>query len=235
MRYAIYYTPLRDDPLMAAGSTWLGRDAFTGERTHAPTGGSMTCEEISRVTAAPRRYGFHATLKAPFALAPDQDEPELLRSLMHFGGSIEPVVIPRLTIASLGPFFALVPAAENAALHQLANDVVVAFERFRAPLCEREIARRNPGSLTVSQLNNLQRWGYPYVFDDFRFHMTLTGPVEAHDRARLRRTLEAFFAPVLEEPVTIANLALFVEPEANAPFQVHSLHPLAVTRRRRSA
>lgn len=235
MRYAIYFTPAREDPLMVAGSAWLGRDAFSGERTAAPRIDSMSMDEISYVTAAPRRYGFHATLKAPFVLAPGREEPELLNALTHFAASIEPVTISRLVVASFGAFFALAPAVENLPLSQLANDLVVAFDRFRAPLTEREIARRDPDSLTLSQLKNLQQWGYPHIFQDFRFHMTLTGPVEAQDRPRVRRALEAFFAPVLEEPVTISSLALFVEPEPGAPFHVHSLYPLAASRRRRSA
>jgi hypothetical protein len=31
--------------------------------------------------------------------------------------------------------------------------------------------------LNQSQVANLDRWGYPYLFADFRFHMTLTGKV----------------------------------------------------------
>lgn len=235
MRYAIYFTPAREDPLMVAGSTWLGRDAFGGEATAAPRIVSMTPEEVSHVTAAPRRYGFHATLKAPFVLAPGREERELLNSLAYFAASIEPVTISRLAVASFGAFFALVPVAENLPLSQLANDVVVAFDRFRAPLTEREIARRDPDSLTISQLKNLQQWGYPHVFEDFRFHMTLTGSVEAHDRPRVHRAMESFFAPVLEEPVTVSGLALFVEPGPGAALHVHSLYPLTGARGRRSA
>ena len=104
--------------------------------------------------------------------------------------------------------------------------MVVRFDRFRAPLNAAEIARRRPERLNAVQRHNLERWGYPSVFEEFRFHMTLTGPVEEKDRPRIARILDEFFAPVLAEPVEIANLALFVEPEPGAPFEVHSLHPL---------
>lgn len=235
MRYAIYFTPPADDPLLTVASNWLGRNAFSDEAIKVPEIRAVGPEEISYVTAAPRRYGFHATLKAPFHLADGQSEPELLKALAHFGATIDPVVIPRLTVRTIGPFFALVPDADVPPLNQLANDVVVAFDRFRAPLSDRDIARRDPDGLSLAQLKNLHQWGYPHVFEEFRFHMTLTGPVEAPERPKLARTIEAFFAPVLTEPVVVSNLALFVETEPGAPFQVHSLYPLTGTGRRRIA
>ncbi len=139
---------------------------------------SLATDEVARLTEEPRRYGFHATMKAPFRLDEKHSESDLLSALMHFSSSAAPVVIPRLKLHALGPFFALVPDEPVAALNQLANDVVVAFDRFRAPLSEVEIARRRPERLSEAQRHNVERWGYPYVFEEFRFHMTLTGPVE---------------------------------------------------------
>jgi len=227
MRYAIYFTPPAGDPLTKVAANWLGRNAFSGETVKPPAIRSFEPEEVARLTVEPRRYGFHATLKAPFRLAEGSTERDLLSALMHFASSTGSVTIPRLEVAALGHFFALVPEEPVPELDQLANDVVVALDRFRAPASDAEKARRQPEKLSISQLRNLEEWGYPYVFDDFRFHMTLTGPVEEKDRLRVARMLDAFFEPVLSEPVEIANLALFVEAEPGAPFEVHSLHPLA--------
>lgn len=226
MRYAIYFTPPASDALVTVAANWLGRSAFSGEPVKTPAIRSLATEEIARLTEEPRRYGFHATMKAPFRLDEAHSERDLLSALMHFASSAEPVTIPRLGLRAIGPFFALTPDEPVAELNQLANDVVVAFDRFRAPLNETEMAKRRPERLGEQQRHNLERWGYPYVFEEFRFHMTLTGPVEEKDRARVERTLDEFFAPVLDEPVEVANLALFVEPEKGAPFEVHSLHPL---------
>ena len=88
------------------------------------------------MTELPRRYGFHATLKAPFHLVDGVEERELLSALMHFASSMDPVEIPKLQIACLDGFFALVPTEPLDNLNQLANDVVVAFDRFRAPPSE---------------------------------------------------------------------------------------------------
>ncbi len=226
MRYAIYFTPRQDEPLARIAANWLGRDAFSGEPVRRPAICALAAEEIAKLTEEPGRYGFHATLKAPFRLAETADEGGLLSALMHFASSTAPVTIPCLKVRMHGSFFALVPEMPVPEVDQLANDVVVRFDRFRAPLNAAEIARRRPERLNAVQRHNLERWGYPSVFEEFRFHMTLTGPVEEKDRPRIARILDEFFAPVLAEPVEIANLALFVEPEPGAPFEVHSLHPL---------
>ncbi|MDQ0999477.1 putative phosphonate metabolism protein [Phyllobacterium ifriqiyense] len=235
MRYAIYFTPPSSDPLLKVAANWLGRNAFTGQPVRPPQIRNLAHEEVTKLTESARRYGFHATLKAPFHLAEGVEERELLSALMHFASSMRPVEIPKLKIANLDGFFALVPEEPVAKLNQLANDIVVAFDRFRAPPSVAEIARRNPEKMSVSERRNLEQWGYPYVFDDFRFHMTLTNPVAEQEREKIAQMLSEFLEPVLEEPVEINNIALFIEAEPGAPFEVHSLHPLAGTNIRKTA
>jgi putative phosphonate metabolism protein len=235
MRYAIYFTPPSNDPLLKVAANWLGRNAFTGQPVRPPQIRNLPHEDITKLTESARRYGFHATLKAPFYLADGLEEHELLSALMHFASSIDPVEIPKLKIANLDGFFALVPEEPVAKLSQLANDIVVAFDRFRAPPSAQEIARRNPDKMSISERRNLEQWGYPYVFDDFRFHMTLTSPIAEADREKISQMLSEFLEPVLEEPVEINNIALFIESESGAPFEVHSLHPLAGTNIRKTA
>jgi putative phosphonate metabolism protein len=234
MRYAIYFTPPSGDPLLKVAANWLGRNAFTGQPVRPPQIRDLAHEDFAQLTESARRYGFHATLKAPFHLAEGVEERELLSALMHFASSMQPVEIPKLQIACLDGFFALVPEEPVAKLNQLANDVVVAFDRFRAPPSEQEIKRRNPDKMTVSERRNLEQWGYPYVFEDFRFHMTLTAPVPEPNRGKIERILSEFLEPVLEESIEINNIALFTEAEPGSPFEVHSLHPLAGTNIRKT-
>ncbi|NML72855.1 DUF1045 domain-containing protein [Rhizobium sp. S-51] len=226
MRYAIYFTPPSGDALTLAAASWLGRSVYSGEPVEHPAVRGLGIHEIAFHTALPRRYGFHATLKAPFHLNHDCSEAALLRELMRFAGTLEPFEIPRLEVGRLGDFYGLTPATSCPALDYLAAAVVQEFDGYRAPLTEAEIERRNPDGLSASQFANLHRWGHPYVMDEFRFHMTLTGPLLARDFGRVEAALGAHFAPLLEEPVEVANLALFVEREPGAPFQVHSLHPM---------
>ena len=68
-----------------------------------------------------------------------------------------------------------------------------------------EIERRDPDRLTAPQFSNLHRWGYPYVMDESRFHMMLTGPVNSNLNARFETALRDFFEPVIAGPLKISQ------------------------------
>lgn len=224
MRYALYFTPPADDPLTVAASRWLGRDAFRNEVPPRRGIAGIEAGELAFLTAAPRRYGFHATLKAPFALADGTTEAELLAALDAFAADRACETGPRLSVGVLDGFFALVPAEHSRALHELADAVVRDFDRFRAPLSDGDFERRNPARLTSDELKKLTLWGYPYVFETFRFHMTLTGRVEPAQASRTRAAIVEHFGRLLDAPLELSALALFVEPQPGEPFVVRSLH-----------
>ncbi|MGE6739621.1 DUF1045 domain-containing protein [Allorhizobium pseudoryzae] len=218
MRYALYFTPPATDPLTKAAAAWLGRDPFT--ETHGPAPEGLDEETWQSLTAEPRRYGFHATLKAPFHLAAGTTETELVEAFRSFCASTAPVAIPSLALRALGPFFALVPRDDSADIDSLCTAIVETFEPFRAPLSPEDVARRRPERLTERQRELLTRFGYPYVHEQFRFHMTLTGPVVDQQHAGVSALLSERFGPFLDRPLDIAHLALFAERERGAPFHV---------------
>jgi putative phosphonate metabolism protein len=227
MRYAVYFTPPEAHPLTCAAATWLGRNAFNGGETVASSPRTdLAHDQWLAATAEPRRYGFHATMKAPFSLHPDMQAHTLHDAFRSFCQATAATVIPRLVLAQLGPFFALVPGGQCCAVAELGAACVEAFELFRAPLSATDMARRKPERLTARQRQHLERWGYPYVLDEFRFHMTLTGPIETADQPRMRAILEERFAPFIGQPLAIGHLALFVEEERGSPFKVAELLPL---------
>lgn len=227
MRYALYFTPAEDNPLTRAASAWLGRDAFSGAALSCEDHPGIGFDEVLALTEDPRRYGFHATLKAPFSLKDGCSEAELLAAVSAFCEDHTAFAIPSVVVGQIGPFFALVPADLCPPLQEFAAAVVEAFEPLRAPLSQADIARRNPDSLAERQRHNLLTWGYPHVFDEFRFHMTLTGPVPAERADLMAQLLENRFAPFTHRPLLIDSLAVFIEPERGAPFLVHSRHPLS--------
>ncbi|MCF3640861.1 DUF1045 domain-containing protein [Rhizobium sp. TRM95111] len=227
MRYGLYFTPPASDALTIRASRWLGRNAFTGAALQQPAVEGFDASAFAALTADPRRYGFHATLKAPFELAPGTTEAELVAEIVRFVGETERFEIPDLAIGRLGSFFALVPGQDCPPLQAFAAEVVRRFERFRAPLSSADIARRRPDRLTSDERQNLVQWGYPYVFDSFRFHMTLTGPVPAGDAPAVERALRVHFAEHDGPSLPVGGLALFRESSRGADFTVHSLFPLA--------
>ena len=221
MRIAIYFTPAKDDPLTLRAAEWLGRDAFDDRSVRDPD------PKMDVLVSDPARYGFHATLKAPFRLADGRTLNELDRELAAFAQRMQAVSLGTLAVTRLNHFFALTVQTALPRLWQVEEAVRTTFEPFRAPLTEQEMARRNPQSLTEHQQANLSRWGYPYVGQDFRFHMTLTNAIFDEDEAvQVETRLHSQFNPVLKTPVVIDALALFVEPRPRAPFYVHSRHPL---------
>ncbi len=228
MRYAIYFTPPQDSALTSAAESWLGRSAFTGAASAIPA-------EREAVTISARRYGFHATLKAPFRLADGMSEADLLDAFGNWTASRAAFTGPRLVIKQIDGFFALVPETRNEELDALARDVVIDFEPFRAPLTAHDMSRRNPDRLTVAERAMLEAYGYPYVLDEFRFHMTLTDRIAEADAPQMRARLEEHFGAAIETPVAISSLAIFAEPLSGAPFRVHAFRNFASQPLRKTA
>lgn len=219
MRYAVYFTPDPRTPLASAGAAWLGRDAFTGAPADQPAVPGVGAARLADLTADPRRYGFHATLKPPFALAPGCSEADLRDLFLSFAAA-RPSFAARLEVGRIGGFLALVPASGDGDIRELADRAVEAFDRFRARPGEAELARRRRADLTAEEDALLLRWGYPYVFSAFRFHMTLSQRLAAPEIDAVEAAARARFDPILADPVAFDTLALFAEPEPGGPFTV---------------
>ncbi|RWI63658.1 MAG: DUF1045 domain-containing protein [Mesorhizobium sp.] len=213
-RYALYYAPAPTHPLSRAAAAWLGRDPFDPDR---PPRTDRSAAEV-QLTAEPRRYGFHATLKAPFRLAPGTSREELEAAIQRFVQSRPPCPVGPLQVTRLGRFFALTPCKPAPFLQGFAGQLVSEFDRFRAPMTPDDLQRRLEASLDEEQMTNLVRWGYPYVFDRFRFHMTLTGPVPAEDHEKVERRLKDRFEPLLDEDFHVDGITLFEQARAGANF-----------------
>lgn len=213
-RYALYFAPPPDSALWKFASRWLGRDAATGETLDPPDGVSPDW------TADPRRYGFHATLKPPMALAPGRDEAELLAAAADFAAGHTRFTAPSLRLAELGRFLALIPSAPSEALDEFAAECVRAFDPFRAPPPASDLEKRRAHGLTPRQDDYLRHWGYPYVFEEFRFHMTLTSSLDDDARTAARSLLEPAVAPFTRDPLVIDALSIFKQDTRDAPFRI---------------
>jgi putative phosphonate metabolism protein len=207
MRYAIYFTPTPDTALWRLGSSILGYDAEARQSTAYPQHGLWHETWFVRAQETPARYGFHATLKAPFALAPGVTEGELLGRAFAFSNYWAPIYLPAMEVVSLDAFVALCPLVEDAELNRLAAACVSEFDDLRAPLDPADRERRLSQVLTQRQHEHLDRWGYPHVFDDYRFHMTLTGPIPRALQPRALEVLRSLYrrisAPVRIDAITV--------------------------------
>lgn len=217
-RFAIYFAPEAASPLSRTASQWLGRDA-AGEVPPAAGGTGIDPLRLRAVTRSARRYGFHATLKAPMALAPGTDRGQLEAAMAVFARDHAALPVGGARLALLDGFLALIPVHQTATLTAFAQHVVAAFELFRAPLSAADRAARiERGRLTPRQVELLDEFGYPHVAEEFRFHMTLTDRLAAAERATIVAAAERWFAPVMPDALSLDRLSLFHEPEAGAPF-----------------
>lgn len=214
MRYAIYFAPPHGSPLNSLGSSWLGRDAHTGALLAQPA-----VEGIAAVTADPRRYGFHATLKAPFSLREGVAPDHLVQTCAALAADIRDFRV-KLRVGLLDGFLALRPEATSGLLQDIAARMVRELDHFRKPPIHDELVRRRKTPLTPRQEDYLMQWGYPYVFDEFRFHMTLTQRLPADHARPILAAAEAHFGDELSSPLTIDGVTLFQEKEPGAPFLV---------------
>jgi len=216
-RFAIYFAPSATSNLWERAATWLGRDASDGDLFDGPVAG-IDRDRLLNLTQSANRYGFHATLKAPMALGEDYGEADLRAALTEFAGKHEPFSLGRLKLASLQGFLALM-VDENEQLQDFASHVVEDFDPFRAPMSVKDRAARAGKGLSERQLELLDAYGYPYVFEEFRFHMTLTDRLADEDAHDIAQAANTWFGPVLEEEVLLDRLSLFHEADAGKPFR----------------
>ncbi|MBO9436833.1 DUF1045 domain-containing protein [Ruegeria sp. R13_0] len=222
-RYAIYYAPPADAAWTQFATSWLGWDMETGAPVAHPTVDGI---DVASATKVPRKYGLHATMKPPFRLRDGQTVQALFDACATLATRHAPVSLDGLEVARLGRFLALRPVGETHALNALAAACVQELDAFRAPASEAELTRRRAANLTPEQDVNLVQWGYPYVLEAFRFHITLSGKLAKPVLAEVEAALDTHLAPKLPTPFRIEDLALMGEAEDG---RFHLIHRYALS------
>jgi putative phosphonate metabolism protein len=219
-RYAIYYVPPAGSALERFGAALLGYDARSGSELAFPDDVVQMAPDWRDLTKDARKYGFHATLKAPFALASGTTEAELVAACEAFADAPRPIPVIVPVVDSIDGFIAMMPSEPSVELELLAADCTRDFDPFRAPLTPEDRERRNPAKLTPKQRERLDRWGYPYVMEDFRFHMTLTCRLTAARREPVLAMLQSRFSDLGLDTLAINRIALFCQDNAASRFRI---------------
>ncbi len=222
-RYAIYWTPRPDSPLCLLEKDWFGGNWIkSGCFDTAPWHDAGLAV---RAVASPRRYGLHATMKAPFRLAPNTQPAALSESLAVFCARRRRVISGPLRLHRFTRYLALIPAVPRADLEWLADDCVTHFDRFRAPLSDAERARRGTHISQLEQ-SHFEQFGYPYIFSKFFFHITLAGPLDEDELDHVEKALKPRIAPFCGEHFVIDALSLCADPGNGKAFQCLDRFPL---------
>ena len=168
---------------------------------------------LSEITREPRKYGFHGTIKPPFYLAEGQNLTELKSTLGDLCKQLKPVQTDGLRLSKLGRFLALTVEKNPQALSVLSSSVLSELATFRAPVSFEDLRRRRQSNLSARQDFLLVVWGYPYVLEEYHFHITLTGKLRQNRLKVVHSVLEAAISELQTAPFTLDALSLVGEDE----------------------
>lgn len=227
-RYAVYFAPAPQSAWWQAGSQWLGRCAAGNAVLAMPAVKGISEDEWQSARAAPRRYGWHATLKAPFKLAQDTSVNLLATTLSTLAQSMQAFDMSPMQVVLMDDFLALVPQVESEKANTVAAKCVIELQSLAAKLSESELKRRRQAGLSAEQDAMLLRWGYPFVLEHYRLHFSLTGSLKNFSQHQIESLLAAaqdWFA--LLPTCRFDSLALFVEPAPGADFMLQEHFYLA--------
>lgn len=189
------------------GASWLGWDVVNGQASRQPD-----LPDLRDITMTPRKYGFHGTLKPPFRLKDGRTVADLEKAVAELAASLAPAICDGLALTTLGRFLALTPHGDTTALQRVATACVSTLDDFRAPASDAELARRRASGLTARQDALLVQWGYPYVMEEFRFHLTLSGQLPEDAITTWSDTVQRML-PALPAPFILDQIALCGERE----------------------
>jgi Protein of unknown function (DUF1045) len=215
-RHAIYYVPAVATLWWKLGSQWLSNspDGFDS----IPEFRGINRLRREQLIRKPAGYGWHATLVAPFHLRADRTQEEFSERLRTVAAQQRPFEL-KVRVGLLSGFAAILPAPPSTGhIDRLASTAVTQFDEFRAPLTLNEYKRRRTSICDSREIEHLERWGYPYVFDRYRFHMTLTDQITPLEAKRVL----TWWNKIVDRlgPLPIDEFSWCVEPQAGAPFAI---------------
>jgi hypothetical protein len=220
VRYAIFYTPQPGTKLAAFGRSWFGR-ANDGVTLQAFSEAGLTQTSAPRKPSPASRYsGLHAVFKSPFQLRDGMGSDALKARLITFARRRKAVETGPLTLARAGRYLVLRPVTPRPALDWLAAQCVAAFDGFAEMRGEHGEPAKSTPPLNDHQRLLLKCFGDPHVLSEYRFCITLTGPLEG---AHLERVSQALW-PMLEEicatGVSVDGLSLLGTQGGQAPLRL---------------
>ena len=217
-RYAIYFAPKKESDLNQFGRTWLAGDMHSSLKIDG-----ISDKQMADVITPAARYGFHGTLKPPFHLTSSNQESLLIKDLKTFVSNEKPFLLPALKLSRIGRFLALAPQQQSFRMQALSERCVRFFDPYRQPESESQMNKRRKPGLNIRQENYLVTWGYPYIFKEFKFHLTLTGPIiDKKLKTIIFKELEKRLRLIHLDGIIVASVCLFIQEGKEAPFLLHS-------------
>lgn len=227
MRYTISLALSPSSELWKTGVHWLGMEPFSGEIIDQPVLLGIDADRLWELTRSARRLGFHAPVKPFFRLACGVDEEQLCGLLNIFSLKHHSFVLSSLTLRAQENKFFLEPDTYPSSLLSLAADCIRTFDPYGAAPKPSESARLKAAVLSPQEKQNLELWGYPYVFNQYRFRLFLTSRItDAAEKEVMYSALARIFVTVSASPLKVDALCLFVEAGSGQPMRFIRRFPL---------
>lgn len=220
VRYAIYYAPKEDSALGEFGDRWFGRNLGPNASDVPAYDIGIERDEFEHITMQPKKYGFHGTLKPPFELADGVTLNDLQVNVGNLTKKFRPFCLRNgLKLKTIGSFLALVPEIPSDELFHLAAGCVRELDELRKPLSMEKVKERRKSGLSERQDELLLEWGYPYVLEEFQFHLTLTSSIKKSLQEKLAHSLSLILNPIIDSDIYFDDVVLFGDPGDGKSFQ----------------
>lgn len=220
-RYAIYFAPNERTPLGRFGCHWLGRSAAELDSHPVDLPENLEQHKHQQLIEAPKHYGFHGTLKAPFELNTAYTSNDLDEALQNFAQKFPSFTIDRLKLQTIASFIALTPEeqSENLSLLQsLHEELTENIDYLRAPLSDYDKNRFMARDLSTKLKENLLNFGYPFVLESFKFHLTLTSSLKKDDISSYFELLDRLTTHFRDDGFFCDRISLFRQETRTSPF-----------------
>lgn len=208
-RYIISFAPKSTSMFWKLGALWFGYDASRNAYTKNTLVPGMPKEHHDAAVTTARRSGFNIILTGPFQLTAGMPEELLKTTISLYCQSLSTLQTGPLSIIETAHKLSISAQEISPQVQKLADDIVLEFNAFRLPA--NPLPEDSPirAALTPGQLKNLIEWGQPYIFEELKFQIPLTGRLPEKMSGPLKSFLEGRFIECLKTGFEIDNLSLF--------------------------
>lgn len=203
--FSICYTPRPGSALAQFGRSWFGR-ANDGTTLQAFSASAVGGHSQDSITPTPGRYfGLHASFVAPTPLREDVRLDEVRTHLQRFAARRKPIETGPLKLTRVRRSLVLRPVEPRPELDWLALQCFSAFDTYTA---ETGPAEAEYPHLSRYQRLLLKSFGQPNVMSEYRFGLTLTGPLDERQFERVFVALRPLVADLCADGVCVDGLSL---------------------------
>jgi hypothetical protein len=217
-RYAIWWLPRPGSALAQFGVDWTGWCPDRGT-THVRRALGVLSRSRAGVPGSVRLRGLHATIRAPFRLAPGRGAWALETALAELAGRTQPIRLPRLRLTVDDGRVVLAPMRPDEEVTRLLSGVADTVRRFQVDHDYAALAGAGAVAAGGIVLANMPADRDP-ARQLARFRIPLTDRLEAEAAAGVISDLAPLLAPMMARWQPLSDFALVGDPGRGRPWRL---------------